>query len=82
MSSTLLATDTTKMDRSGFSWALFEGGRNPYVILCTIYILAPYIATTVFSDPVEGQAAIASWHKIGGLIVAVTAPLLGAIADK
>ena len=63
MSSTLLATDTTKMDRSGFSWALFEGGRNPYVILCTIYILAPYIATTVFSDPVEGQAAIASWHR-------------------
>lgn len=70
------------IDRSGLAWAIFEGGRNPYVILCTIYILAPYIATTVFSDPIEGQATIASWHKIAGLIVALTAPLLGAIADK
>ena len=71
-----------KMDISGFSWAMFEGGRNPYVVLCTIYILAPYIATTVFPDPVEGQAAIAGWHKIAGLVVAFTAPVLGAIADK
>jgi MFS transporter, UMF1 family len=71
-----------KIDRSGLSWAIFEGGRNPYVVLCTIYILAPYIATTVFSDPVVGQATIAGWHKYGGIIVALTAPLLGSIADK
>lgn len=71
-----------KIDGSGFSWAIFEGGRNPYVVLCTIYILAPYIATTVFPDPVQGQAAIAGWHKYGGFVVALTAPLLGSIADK
>ncbi|MEN9855163.1 MAG: hypothetical protein RL186_734 [Pseudomonadota bacterium] len=70
------------MGVSGFAWAMFEGGRNPYVMLCTIYILAPYIATSVFRDPVAGQAAIASWNKIGGIVVALTAPLLGAIADK
>jgi MFS transporter, UMF1 family len=70
------------MDRSSLSWAIFEGGRNPYIILCTIYILAPYIATTVFPDPVQGQATIASWHKYGGFFVALTAPLLGSIADK
>jgi MFS transporter, UMF1 family len=73
---------TAKIDSSGFSWAVFEGGRNPYVILCTIYILAPYIATTVFRDPVQGQATIAGWHKYGGFIVALTAPLLGSIVDK
>jgi MFS transporter, UMF1 family len=78
---TLPANDT-KIDRSGMSWAIFEGGRNPYVVLCTIYILAPYVATTVFSDPVVGQTTIASWHKYGGFIVALTAPLVGAIADK
>ncbi len=72
----------SKIGSSGLSWAIFEGGRNPYVILCTIYILAPYVATTVFTDPVVGQATIASWHKYGGLVVALTAPLVGAIADK
>jgi MFS transporter, UMF1 family len=74
--------EANKMGPSGLSWAIFEGGRNPYVILCTIYILAPYVATTVFSDPVVGQATIASWHKYGGFVVALTAPLVGAIADK
>jgi MFS transporter, UMF1 family len=71
-----------KMGRSGIAWAIFEGGRNPYVILCTIYILAPYIATTLFPNPVEGQTAIASWNKVAGIIVALTAPLLGAVTDK
>ena len=84
--SSLTATITTnspeKLDRSALSWACFEAGRNPYVILCTIYILAPYIATTVFSDPVVGQATIASWHTLAGIIVALTGPFLGAIADR
>lgn len=70
------------IDRSGLSWALFEGGRNPYVVLCTIYVLAPYIATTVFTDPVQGQTAISAWNKNAGFIVALTAPFLGAIADR
>jgi len=70
------------LDRSAWSWAVFEGARNPYVILCIIYVLGPYIATVVISDPVQGQALVASWHRIGGIIVAVTAPFLGAAADR
>jgi UMF1 family MFS transporter len=71
-----------RIDRSGLAWALYEGGRNPYVVLCTIYVLAPYIATTVFTDPVAGQTAISGWNKNAGFIVALTAPFLGAIADR
>ena len=82
MSQSQDATPTTKMGSSGLSWAIFEGGRNPYILLCTIYILAPYVATTVFTDPVVGQATIASWHKFGGIIVALTAPVVGAVASK
>ena len=33
------------------SWAGFEWARNPYVILITIYIFAPYFSTTVVGDP-------------------------------
>jgi MFS transporter, UMF1 family len=82
MTTEAMGSQASKMGPSGLSWAIFEGGRNPYVILCTIYILAPYIATTVFPDPVQGQAATASWHKFGGFLVALTAPFVGAIADK
>ena len=71
-----------RIDRSAWSWALYEAARNPYVLLCTIYVMAPYIATTVIGDPVLGQATISSWHKTAGLLVAVSAPFLGAAMDR
>jgi MFS-type transporter involved in bile tolerance (Atg22 family) len=63
------------------SWATYEGARNPYVLLVTIYLFAPYFTTTVVGDPVRGQqiwAAISSW---GAFATALAAPFLGAIAD-
>lgn len=64
------------------SWALFEWGRNPYVILCIIYVLAPYIANVVIGDPVRGQTIISGWTRTSGILVALTAPFLGAAADR
>ena len=46
-----------------WSWAIFEWARNPYVILITIYIFAPYFTSTVVGDPVRGQAL---WGRING----------------
>ncbi len=71
----------TAMDRRAWSWALYEFGRNPYVVLCTIYIFAPFVATVFIGDPVQGQIFVASASKFAGLVVAVTAPFLGAAAD-
>ena len=70
------------IDRGAWSWAMFEWARNPFVLLCTIYVLGPYIATVVIGDPVRGQEIISGWHKIAGLAVALTAPFLGAAADR
>ena len=64
------------------SWALFEWARNPYVILITIYIFAPYFTTTVVGDPVRGQSLLGYANSIAGALIAIMAPLLGAIADK
>lgn len=71
-----------QLDRGAWSWALYEWARNPYVLLCSIYVLAPYIATTVIGDPVQGQAVMSGWHKTAGMIVAVTAPFIGAATDR
>jgi UMF1 family MFS transporter len=65
-----------------FSWALFEGARDPYVLLVTIYLFAPYFARFVVGDPVEGQALWGAIASYGGLAIAVLAPFLGAIADQ
>ena len=72
----------TKLDRGGLSWAIFEGGRDPYVILITIYIFIPYVAGTMIGDPVQGQEVISRWNQWVGWAVMATAPFLGASIDK
>jgi UMF1 family MFS transporter len=70
------------MTVGAIAWSLFEGARNPYVILVTIYIFAPYISATVVGDPVRGQEVISRYAQYSGWIVMLTAPLLGAAVDE
>ena len=72
----------TAYSRGELSWVLFEWARNPYVILVTIYIFAPYFTNVVVGDPVEGQSIWGYTNGIAGFFIAVFAPLFGAIADK
>jgi MFS transporter, UMF1 family len=60
---------------------LFEWGRNPYVLIITIYVYATYFAREIVGDPVRGQALWADIQAYAGLVVALSAPFLGAIAD-
>jgi UMF1 family MFS transporter len=72
----------TPLSLGAVCWSLFEGARNPYVILITIYIFMPYVAATVVGDPVRGQEVISQWSQYSGWIVMATAPFLGASIDK
>lgn len=65
-----------------FSWALFEGARNPYVLLVTIYIFAPYFAVHLAGDPARGQALWGDLSSLTGFLIALSAPVFGAIADQ
>ena len=71
-----------RLNRAARGWALFQGGRDPYVILVTIYVFAPYVVTGVVGDPVRGQALVAAGAKYAGWVVMLTAPLLGATVDR
>lgn len=71
-----------RLNRGGVAWAVFEGGRDPYVILITIYIFMPYVASTMVGDPVRGQELISRYQQYVGWIVMATAPFLGASIDK
>lgn len=73
---------SAKLPFGGACWALFEGARDPYVILITIYIFMPYVAATVVGDPVKGQEVISQWSQYSGWAVMATAPFLGASIDK
>ncbi len=71
-----------KLSRGALAWSIFEGGRDPYVILMTIYIFMPYVSATMVGDPVRGQGLIAQFQQYAGWIVMATAPFLGASVDK
>ncbi len=64
------------------SWAIFHWARDPYVLLITIYLFSPYFANEVVGDGVRGQALAGEIQAISGLVIAVLAPFLGAIADS
>lgn len=70
------------MAPAGFSWAVFEFGRNPYFMLIVTYVFPPYFAQYIVGDPVLGQATVSDATAWAGLIGALTAPVLGAMMDK
>ncbi|HEY5238734.1 MAG TPA: MFS transporter [Rhizomicrobium sp.] len=76
------ATGDRAASRLGqISWAMFDFARTPYVLLITIYIFAPYFTNTLVADPVKGQAIWGDIQGYSGLIIAMLAPFIGAIAD-
>lgn len=78
----LSATGAPAADAKGqFSWAMFQWARDPYVIVVTIYIFAPYFSNTVVGDPVRGQAIWGNINSVAGFFIACFGPILGAIAD-
>lgn len=82
-SSTLSLAGTPAASPLGyFSWTFGQAARDPYYIMVIIYIFYPYFSNTVVGDPVRGQALIGYITAAAGFLLALTAPFLGAIADK
>ena len=71
-----------RLNRGGISWAVFEGARDPYVILMTIFVFMPYVSASMVGDPVKGQEMISGLQQYVGWTVFATGPFLGASIDK
>jgi MFS transporter, UMF1 family len=64
-----------------WSWALFDGARIPDNVLVFIFVFSAYFSTVVIADPVRGQEVWSYTSAVGAILVAIGAPILGAIAD-
>jgi UMF1 family MFS transporter len=67
--------------RGQAAWALFDWAVSPYTTLIVTFIFAAYFTQGVVGDPVEGQSLWSFGMAVGGLAFALTAPLLGVLAD-
>ena len=68
--------------RALFGWVMFDWAQQPFYTLVTTFLFAPYFANVFVGDPVRGQALWGYGAAAAGLIVAVTSPLMGAMADQ
>ncbi len=62
-------------------WALGDGARSPFNVLVNIFVFSAYFSTVVITDPVKGQTTWSFVTSLSALIIALSAPILGAIAD-
>ena len=75
--------EVPSVDRRGvFSWMLFDWANQPFQTLIVTFTFAPWFVAEVIGDPVRGQAIWGAATAVGGAIIAIFAPLLGAMADR
>lgn len=67
--------------RAIFGWVLFDWACQPVATLITTFIYAPYFASAVASSPAEGQAMWGFAAAAAGIVIALTSPFIGAVAD-
>ncbi|MGH7529478.1 MAG: MFS transporter, partial [Gemmatimonadales bacterium] len=72
----------TPLRRRILAWALFDWANSPYTTLVVTFVYAAYFAQAFAPDVVTGTAWWSRAVAIAGLIVAVLAPALGALADR
>lgn len=69
------------MRRRIWGWMMFDWASQPYNTLLLTFIFSPYFATVV-GDPTRAQTLWGITLTITGAIIALMAPLLGAVADS
>jgi len=67
--------------RGIWGWMLFDWAQQPFHTLVITFVFAPYFASAVAPDAARGQELWGLATGIGGLLIALTSPVLGAIAD-
>lgn len=64
-----------------WGWIFFDWATQPFHTLIFTFVFAPYFAAHVAPDPAIGQELWGWATGIGGILIALTAPMLGAYAD-
>ncbi len=81
-------TVRTTNRRGIWGWMMFDWAAQPFFTVVTTFIFGPYFISRMVldangnPDPVAGQAAWGYAIAIGGLFMAILAPILGSIADQ
>ncbi|MEL6747252.1 MAG: MFS transporter, partial [Pseudomonadota bacterium] len=72
----------TRVDRPAtLGWVMFDWAQQPFYTLVTTFLFAPYFANVFIGDATRGQEIWGYASAAAGFVVALTSPVLGAMAD-
>lgn len=74
-------TASTSPRRAALSWAFYDWANSPFATLIVTFVFPAYFATAVVGDQVRGQAEWGFAMGLSGLVVAISSPIFGAVAD-
>ncbi|PZW50414.1 UMF1 family MFS transporter [Humitalea rosea] len=69
------------MNRRAWAWALYDWANSAFPTVVSTFVIAAYFSQGIAPDPATGQAQWGVMQTIAGLTLALTCPLLGAVAD-
>jgi len=67
--------------RGVWGWMSFDWANQPFHTVIVTFVFGPYFASRVAGDIVQGQAAWGYAIAAGSVLMAFSAPVLGAVAD-
>lgn len=69
-------------DRKGIAgWIMFDAAMQPWFTLVTTFVFGPFVVSALADSPAQGQVLWGYATGFAGLVIALCAPPLGAIAD-
>ena len=79
--STAVPARPTATRRQLLAWAFYDWASSPFFAVVITFVFATYVTTVVAPNEIEGTAVWSRMTVLAALIIAVTSPVLGAIAD-
>jgi len=64
-----------------FAWCLYDWAYSAFNTVVSTFVIATYFVRAVATDPASGTSEWAAAQAVAGLVIALTAAPLGAIAD-
>ena len=76
------STTPNKVSKGMWSWAMFDWANSAFFVIIQTFVFAAYFQRSIAADAISGTEQWGNMVSAAGLLIAFTAPILGAIADQ
>jgi UMF1 family MFS transporter len=63
------------------AWAFYDWASSPFFAVIITFVFATYVTTAVAPNEIEGTTLWSRMTVVGAMLIAITSPVLGSIAD-